>query len=445
MDLDLCEEKESDEEDAFISFTTTESRCEQMYEEGLQFKCQGDLSESLSSFLKCLEGMQECQYFSKLPQTLHQLSDLYQSLQLQERAEAYSKAEKLFYDALITEPQVCKEHEPRLKTKRRPFGKKPRAASYSAVYNPAEYGTLLNKKAEAFERLARACAAECKFDLAKEYSGKAASIRQTVLGQSCRSSSDYILYSRGVGSHTSLLKGDLSKVDTVCKNETNGSPFCGGALSMSSTTCDNRALYPPQYPPHPPPQCTQTENTFSHQRSVATTPFEGGTTRGSSEAMPEERVVPGLCSKELQHTPTPHEGHKYHVPVHQECAHANIQRDPRQEGLNGIHRQDRVGKEVPSSYQEVNIRTGVTNNLSKPLFKLSDLKNPMCKLSNPMSKLSELKKPMSKLSELKNPMCVNLYLHKGPGEGVEPTRCLPLWILLLPAVLALVGYLMYYH
>lgn len=437
LDLDRCEEEESDEEDAFISFTTTESKCEQLYEEGLQSKCEGDLRESLSSFLKCLEGMQECQYFSKLPQTLHQLSDLYLSLQLRERAEAYSKAEKLFYEALITEPQAGKEGEPRPKTKRRPFGKKPRPASSSAVCNPAEYGNLLNKKAEVFERLARACAAECKFDLAQEHSSKAASIRQTVLGQRCRSSSDYVLYSRAVpvvGGHmyTSLLKGDLSKVDTVCDNE---STFFGGAqVSMSHTTVTNEALYPPQYPPHSSPQ---TENTFSHRGSVATIPFEGATTR-PCEVMSDKRVVP-LCSMELEHTPTL-EGYKYHMPVSQECAHAAIQRDPRQEGIH----EDRVGREI-RSYQEVNLCAGVTNNLSKPMFKLSDFKNPMCKLSNPMSKLSELKKPMSKLSELKNPMCVNLDLHKGPGEGVEPTRCLPLWILLLPGFLALLGYLMYYH
>ena len=439
MDLDRYEGEQSDDEDAFISFTTTESKCEQLYEQGLQYKYRGDLDESLSSFLKCLAGMQECQYFSKLPQTLHQLSELYQSLQLLDIAETYSKAEKLFYEALVTESQATKNGQARQKTKRRPFSKKPRPASSSAAYNPAEYGSILKKKAEMFERLARTCAAECKFDLAQEYSAKAASIRQTVLGQSCRASSDYILYSRAAIHSDGMLKGDLSTaghVSTVTENETNGGTFCGSTgVSLSHTSGNNGPLYPPLYSS----PCLQTENTFTDGSQVAAISFRGAEMRGSCEATTNsntvdqvEQILPG----------------GFTMTVCQESD--GIQRDPEMAGIKGnTHK----GME---NQQHHNFSAGVTANLNKPMFKLAEFKNPMCKLSelrnpmcnlsNPMSKLSELKKPMSKLSELKNPMCVNLDLHKGPGEeGTESTRCLPLWILLLPALLALVGYVMYYH
>lgn len=438
MDLDRYEEEQSDEDDAFISFTTLESKCEQLYEEGLRYKCQGDLDESLSSFLKCLAGMQECQYFSMLPQTLHQLSELYQSLQLLDVAETYSKAEKLFYESLITETQTTKDGQAKPKTKRRPFGKKPRPASSSnAVHNPAEYGSILKKKAEMFEKLARTCAAECKFDLAQEYSAKATSIRQTVLGQSCRASSDYILCSRAAPDD-SMLKGDLSKaghVGTVLENETNGNTLCGSAGVILSG--NNGSLCQPLYLA----PCLQTENTFTDGHQGANIPFQGPHTRGSCNTVEELRSSYNTMEQTLLGG--------YTKKVGQESVlHAG---DP------GIHKDSELCTHPSNSmenHHHQNFSAGVTtDNLNKPMFefknpmsKLSELRNPMCNLSNPMSKLSELKKPMSKLSELKNPMCVNLDLHKGPGEqGTESTRCLPLWILLLPALLALVGYVMYYH
>lgn len=480
-----CSGDESDEEDAFISFTTTESKCERLYEQGLEFKCEGDLQESLSSFLKCLEGMQECQYFAKLPQTLNQLSDVYRSLQHLERAEDYSKAEKLFYEAIVTEPHTrTQASSDRQKTKRRVFGRKNRPASSGAVCNPAEYGNLLNKKAEGFERLARMYATECKFDLAQEYSSKAASIRKIVLGQRQRAASDYMLYSGCVSNiHTGPLKGDLSKVGqvgTICENvtsETSESTLYGdkSALYMSPTTGNSKTPYPPQYAPNMAmqPSLVQTENTLGNP-STANFPYEGTTTRGGYETSSNRRVASALCSYEEVGQETPHEDYKYHLPNVQECAHANIHRDPRQETVNGIPKDsevdrvqrmdfhsDRVGSKgigsqlphrgnlcVTNNFSDLKKPMSMLSDLKNPLSKLSELKNPMCKLSefrNPMSKLSELKNPMSKLSELKNPMCVNLDLHKSPGENVEPTRCLPLWILLLPAFLALVGYVMYYH
>lgn len=473
--------EESDEEDAFISFTTTESKCERLYEQGLEFKCEGDLHESLSSFLKCLGGMQECQYFAKLPQTLNQLSDLYRSLQHLERAEHYSKAEKLFYETIITEPRVqaSREGGARQKTKRRVFGKNRPASSSSAMCNPAEYGNLLNKKAEGFERLARVCATECKFDLAQEYSSKAASIRQTILGQRRRAVSDYTMCStsgpvpspvggvsniihtfRNLSEAEHLGKNDskAGHIGTICENEANGTDESAlyGGVQVSPTTGSS-----PQYTPNVTlqPSSALSENIYNHKGNPAITPYEGSIARGCETTT--------AVSELYSYGSTLQEGCKYHMPIVHECAHANIQRHPRQEDMNDIHKDTKEDKAQSPEFHsgrvegigsqlshESNLCAGVANNsrilseLKNPMSKLSELKNPMCKLSalrKPMSKLSELRKPMSKLSELKNPMCVNLDLHKSPGEGVEPTRCLPMWILLLPAFLALVGYVMYYH
>ena len=399
MDLDRYSGDE-DEEDAFISFTTLESKCERLYEQGLEFKHQGDLQESLSFFLKCLEGMQECQYFAKLPQTLHQLSDLYRSLEHLERADDYSKAEKLFYEAITTEPRAVAAKE-----KRRPF-KKSKSIS-SVAYNPAEYANLLSKKAEVFEKQARVCAEEGKFDLSEENSKKASRIRN-LLGQSypvkgCVTPLSNI--------HTcSPLEGDLS-AELVGTLQTNGisqsAPYGGAHAGLYTTSENNGSL------------CTKL---LTHGEIPTPVPSDASTTRGS-----DQEFTPGLsCAGETARTPTLQEGCGHGVQtVGGECGDSNIHIYPEVAETSKVMNELDLGRScAPGKVQgkvgsrlhlpEVNLCVGVTNK-------------------------------MSRLSELKNPMCVNLDLHNSPGEGVEPTRCLPLWILLLPALLALVGYVLYYH
>ena len=171
----------SDEEDGGISFTTTETKCERLFDQGLELKICGEIERALSCFLDCLKGMQECQYFAKLPQTLHHLGELYNSLGNMDYALEFAQAEKLFYEAVVvssSSESTPKERPTR--TKRRPFGK--RRSTKSSGSNPAEYGALLIKKATEYEMLAKMCAREKNFDLALDYSGKAAKLKRSVYG-----------------------------------------------------------------------------------------------------------------------------------------------------------------------------------------------------------------------------------------------------------------------
>ena len=165
-----------DECDTFISFTTTETKCEQLFEEGLLCKTKGEMDRALQCFLKCLEGMQECQYFAKLPQTLHILAEIYQSLQCYDKAVEFASAEKLFYEAVLIDATQSQMRETatggsaasgdkKPRGKRRPFSKKPRDQSWRRGSNPAEYGDLMIKKADEYIHLAKLCAEQKKYEL----------------------------------------------------------------------------------------------------------------------------------------------------------------------------------------------------------------------------------------------------------------------------------------
>ena len=420
IDLDRLNENESDEEDAFISFTTTESKCEQLYQEGLELKHQGDLENSLSSFLKCLEGMQECQYFVKLPQTLQQLSVLSRSLHDFQRAEEYEEAEKLFYKVTVVQssPQPQAKEGGAKHKKRRPFSKKPKPAV--AVCNPADYGNVLTRKAGEFDKLARICAKENKFSDALDHSNNALRIRRCVFGQNHHltvASVDSLralhteasIYEASVtdysplGSHLPESKGDLSL------NGPNGSPqsvVCEVAqTSLSATALSDNDI--PQYGNTtgllPSKDCsTQTDTVTPHIGDCTIIP-------PTQEGSVEERSFPTLYSSVTPVVGDAYKSDKDKGSDRQECAYTSIHKDSRQDGVQwGNQLNGALGKS-----QEI-VCVGVKSNLSK-------------------------------LSELKNPMCVNLDLHKGPGEGTENTRCLPLWVLLLPAFLALVAYYSFYY
>ena len=148
-------------DDAFITFKTTETRCEELHERGVGLKSQR-LEDALWCFLECLKGMQECQYFAKLPQTLHDLADVCRALQKFDKALEFAQAEKLFYEAVIKGGVAgnCSEQ----------------------TNDPAEYGDLLVRKADEFEQLARVCAQEKRFQQALDYCGKAEKIRRCIFG-----------------------------------------------------------------------------------------------------------------------------------------------------------------------------------------------------------------------------------------------------------------------
>jgi len=112
--------------------------------------------------------MQECQYFAKLPQTLHELADVYRNLERFDEVAEFAKTEKLFYEAVNVDLQD---------------GGTSRISNGSKLRDdPAEYGDLLIRKADDFEHLARVSAEEKKFVLAVDYCRKAVKIRQTVFG-----------------------------------------------------------------------------------------------------------------------------------------------------------------------------------------------------------------------------------------------------------------------
>ena len=168
------------EEEAFITFTTAESRCEQLYEKGLELKSQGQLEDALSCLLECLSKMQECQYFAKLAQTLHHLAELHHTLERYDKAVEFAQAEKLFYEAVIIDIQEKKEKENGTKKHQ-----KGRRRKHPDLYDPDpsdSYGDLLILKADEYEKLARLCAQEKTFPLALDYCGKAVKIRQSVFG-----------------------------------------------------------------------------------------------------------------------------------------------------------------------------------------------------------------------------------------------------------------------
>lgn len=176
-DEQTLEEEDADdleEDDAFgICFTTTESKCEELYERGVLLKSQGQLETALTCFVESLKRMQECQYFAKLPHTLHELAELYHAMERYDKAVEFAQAEKLFYEAVLVDRHGTK----RERKSRHAY------ATADGSSDPADYGDLLVKKASEFEELSRLCARDNKFELALDYCGKAAKIRQSVFGQ----------------------------------------------------------------------------------------------------------------------------------------------------------------------------------------------------------------------------------------------------------------------
>ncbi len=171
-DQTVEEEDEAELDDAFgICFTTTESKCEELYERGMLLKSQGQLEAALTCLVESLKRMQECQFFAKLPHTLHELAELCNTMEKYDKAVEFAQAEKLFYEAVLIDYHGSKRES------------KSRYAPANKSSDPADFGDLLVKKASEFEKLSRLCARDKNFQLALDYCGKAAKIRQSVFGQ----------------------------------------------------------------------------------------------------------------------------------------------------------------------------------------------------------------------------------------------------------------------
>lgn len=508
-DFDRNSFEDSDEEDAFISFTTLESKCEQLFQRALELKIEGDLEQSLSYFLECLKGMQECQFFAKLPQTLHHLGNLCQSMNRYEEAIEYAKAEKLFYEAIIIQSDSRTGEGRKPKTKRRPFSKKPKPSA-SVESNPAEYGNLLIKKSEEFDSLARISMKENNMELALNYSGKAATLRQAVFGHGHpltvasleqfskvyaeMGRNEYIKgihqAGKGVnvqshrGDHVPSSKGDLLAGESNDTNEPDGSPLsthCGGTKVQFSTTRENNGMKGPIQSSLNKDisslKCTaQNESPERNLIMFSGSPikvedhpcdkktplpnFKQGNPYTDSHHDPQEcrenytdKCNGHICEECRENCTDKFNGHickeckrnctdKCNGYICEECKRNCTEKrwecddhtkgrgeDPLSSGYQTGHAQDKgedslkcligfQGEVISSDRlpQEVSLCGGVANNFT------------------------------TKLSELKTPICVNLDLQRvKPGEEMAYTRCLPLWVLLLGASMALLTYVLYYH
>ena len=74
------EEDEEEEEGCYITFTTSESRCDALFDRGVDMVAEGDPSAALSAFLETLTALQDCQYTNKLLPTLYQVAEAYRIL-----------------------------------------------------------------------------------------------------------------------------------------------------------------------------------------------------------------------------------------------------------------------------------------------------------------------------------------------------------------------------
>ena len=187
------EEEEEEEESLGITFTATETKCSELYEMGMAFALQGQPSRALESFLACLQKMQECQVFNKLPQTLNRLAQIYRDRCDYERAIEFAQAEKLFYEAVLIDHHntssggVRKPDDHKISSSQhhpQEVGESNdiRARFTTLVDEEEDYTSLLISKAEEFNKLSLICSDEKQYRLALDYCGKAAKMYQSLYG-----------------------------------------------------------------------------------------------------------------------------------------------------------------------------------------------------------------------------------------------------------------------
>ena len=96
------------EEECFISFTTSESRCDNLFDRGLDMVAQGNSRAALHTFLETLTALQECQYTNKLFPTLYQVAEVYKVLGEEEKFKEISDALSIMQEALNEAVRVKK-------------------------------------------------------------------------------------------------------------------------------------------------------------------------------------------------------------------------------------------------------------------------------------------------------------------------------------------------
>ena len=169
------------DENDFITFKTTETKCDELYAQAVVLQSRGCAGEALPLLMECVKLMRETHYLAKLPPALHQLAQAYHSLELYDKAVECAQAEKICYEAMILDSQG------RSKGKRSPRKRSKSNSTISEDPSRSEAEQKQNhqqqlQKAEEYERLSQACAGQNKPQLALEYCGKAVRIKQALLG-----------------------------------------------------------------------------------------------------------------------------------------------------------------------------------------------------------------------------------------------------------------------
>ena len=421
---------ENEDDEAFISFTTTESKCEQLFEQGLGLKLRGEFEQALHCFLDCMRGMQECQYFAKLPQTLRELGELYNQMGFYNKAVEFVQAEKLFYEAVIVETATDSGQRPKGRKPRRPFSKKSGSSlTNRRGSNPAEYGDLLIKKAEEFDKLCHICAQENKFDLALDYCGKAAKIKRSVFGADHPATVATlehftVLYAevgraeyvnafhsmKADGCTDNGVRGDLSDVRTTNESEQNTSVSIHDTNEGLQFNCDGmRSLQPSgnvtsliqEEPDSPLKDNHIPELSLSVHSFEETGPSLNDTENSKQETVSHTHYIEDSCVQTIA----------FEGQGRENVSECNL-------------------LQPSSSMTENNIQGSSNDNniQSKHAFDSS------------LSSLHSIHKELNAIKEL--PGCVVVW--QGENRGIEQSRCLPLWVLLLGAFIemALLAYLL---
>ncbi|KAL5008347.1 hypothetical protein ScPMuIL_013928 [Solemya velum] len=146
----------------------------ELFQRGVQFDQNGKKRSALACYLGCINGIKADTGFTLLPQCLRNIADIYYEQEDYPRAVHFAQAEKLYYEnALIDTADLHSRLE---KMKR---GEEEGDIDTSVESEPLSKESL---RAEEYEGLARLCLDKQQQQLALEYAGKAAKIRQEIYG-----------------------------------------------------------------------------------------------------------------------------------------------------------------------------------------------------------------------------------------------------------------------
>ena len=169
--LDRCsgsEDEDEEEDDCFITFTTSKSRCDNLFDRGVDMVAQGNPKAALEAFLETLSALQDCQYTSKLLPTLYQMAEAYGILGEVDKSMEISGTISHMQDAL--------EETVKVKLKGRPKRVEP------LLSERGDCGSLFLQKADTFQRHACDLEKGGDFEQTLELAESAFRLQQYTLG-----------------------------------------------------------------------------------------------------------------------------------------------------------------------------------------------------------------------------------------------------------------------